>query len=274
MRFMKIGRSNSLALNLLHSGSYGSVCGYILMAAVWFCSGMRLNLIQCFNLWIIFAVVIFCILGTVSAFIDLRKRRELDDLARHRLTKGYDDEYFEKLRRFMGGEPNDGGQLAFASMYLEAERYEDCRRQLEKINFKRLSGAEQEEYFNVCLYSAVLEGNAELANEIYDKARRYFDRAVMGKRGGFVMHTLGMLCLLNGRLDNAYRLFRSAMRQRDDGLRCECCLGLGRVYLESGDKASAKDMCFAAAELAETRAQAVRLKELMMAVEDAYRSRA
>lgn len=270
MRFMRISKANRLIINLLHSASYGSVCGYVLMAAIWLFSGMRITLFECFNIWIIAAVAIFCILGTVSAFIDVRKHMELDELARHRLTRGYDDEYFELLKSFIGFEPTDSGQLTFASMYLEGGRYEDCRRQLEKINFKRLSSTEQEEYFNVCLYSAVLEGNAELANDIYDKARRYFDRAVMGKRGGFVLHTLGMLCLLNGRLDNAYRLFQSAMRLRDDGLRCECCLGLGQVYLASGDKSSAKDMCYAAAELVENRAQAVRLKELMLAVEKAY----
>lgn len=271
MKFLKLSKSNSMIMNLLHSFSHGVVGGYVLMVLIWFISGMRLTLQQCCSIWIICVTSIFCILATISAILDARKHMELEELARHRLTKGYDDEYFELVRKFIGGELDESDKLTFASMYLEGGRYEDCRRQLEKINFKRLRSTDQEEYFNICLYSAVLEGNAELANDIYAKARRYFDRAVMGRRGGFVMHTLGMLCLLNGKHDNAYRLFHSAMQLRDDGLRCECCLGLGKVYLASGDKSSAKDMCFAAAELVETYAQAVKLRELMIEVEEAYR---
>ena len=270
MRILRINRSNSLVVNLLHSAAYAAVLGYIIMAASWFISGMRLSIVGCWNVWVISLTGMFCILGTVSAFIDISKHLELDELARHRLTKGYDDEYFERLKAFIGGELDDSRLLTFASMYIEAERYSDCREQLEKIDFSRLNSAEQEEYFNICLYSAVLEGNAELANDIYRKAHRYFDRAVMCRRGGHIMHTLGMLCLMNGRLENAYRLFNSAMRLHDDGLRCECCLSLGKVYLLSGDRSAAKDMCYAAADLVETRAQASRLKELMIEVERAY----
>ena len=270
MKLMRINRANSLMVNLLHSMSYGAVLGYIIMCAAWLISFMRLTLVQCWNIWVISLTAIFCLLATFSAVIDIRKHTELDRLAEHRLKKGYDDEYFVKLKNFLGDEADESRSLAFASMYLEGGRFEDCRRQLEKINFKSLTSTEQEEYFNISLYSAVLEGNAELANDIYNKARRYFDRAVMGKRGGYILHTLGMLCLLNDRVENAYRLFQSAMRFNDDGLRCECCIGLGKVYLKSGDKGSAKDMCYAAAELVETRSQAVRLKELMLEVEKAY----
>ncbi len=271
MNLMKIRRANSLPVNLLHSTAYASVLGYIIMAAAWFISGMRLSMIQCWSIWLISLTVLFCILGTISAAIDIRKHLDLERLARHRLTHGYDDEYFNMLSVFLGGELTDSRRLTYASMYLEGERYEDCRRQLREIDFAHLSTAEQEEYFNICLYSAVLEGNVGLANDIYRKARRYFDRAILARRGGFVMHTLGMLCLLNGRQDNAFKLFNSAMQYRDDGLKCECFLGLGQLYLLSRDNESAKDMCYAAADLVETRAQAKRLKTLMMGVEDAFR---
>ena len=273
MRLMKISRANSLVLNLMHSLAYASVLGYIVMAAAWFISGLRLSMLMCWNIWVIALTALFCILGTVSAVIDIRKHLELEELARHRLTKGYDDEYFEHLQNFLGGELDDSRKLTFASIYLEGGRYPECRRQLEQINFSALMCAEQEEYFKICLYSAVLEGNAELANDIYRKARRYFDRAVAGRRGGYILHTLGMLCLMNGRVENAFRLFQSAMRFHDDSLRCECCLSLGQVYLVSGDRESAKDMCYAAADLVETRAQALRLKELMLEVEWAYGKR-
>ena len=270
MRIIRIKRANSLFVNLLHSMSYAALLGYLIMGISWLVSDMRLTMVQCWNIWVIALAVIFCILATVSAVIDIRKHIELDELSCHRLRKGYDDEYFAKLKSFLGEEIDESRNLAFASMYLEGGRYEDCRRQLEKINFRILTSSEQEEYFNICLYSAILEGDAKLANDIYTKARRYFDRAVMGRRSGFTLHTLGMLCLLNGRPENAFRLFQSAMRQNDDGLRCECCIGLGKVYLMSGDKGSAKDMCYAAADLVETRAQAVRLKQLMLDVEKAY----
>lgn len=270
MRLMKISRANSLMVNLLHSASYAMVCGYIIMMVIWLIYDMRLSIIQCFDIWILAIISIFVGLGTVSAFIDIMKNVELDELARHRLTMGYDDEYYRKLAEFSRVNDSGSGTIFMASMYLEGGRFEDCRAKLREIDFKELTGSEQDEYFNVCLYSAILEGNRELANDIYRKAQRYFDRAVMGKRSGFILHTLGILCLMNGRTENAFRLFQSAMRQNDDGLQCECCIGLGKVYLISGDKASAKDMCYAAAELVETRAQAVRLKELMIEVEEAY----
>lgn len=273
MRLIKINRVNSLLINLLHSASYAMVGGYIFMVAVWLIKDMGLSLVECFDLWIIAMVFIFCMLGTISALIDINKHIELDELAQHRLTKGYDDEYFRRLAEFSRVTDTSSGTLFMASMYLEGGRFEDCRAKLREVDFSKLSGSEQEEYFNICLYSAILEGNRELANDIYRKAQRYFERAVMGKRSGFTLHTLGMLCLMNGRTENAYRLFQSAMRQNDDGLQCECCIGLGKVYLTSGDKGSAKDMCYAAAELVETRAQAQRLKELMMEVEAAYGKR-
>ena len=273
MKLIKISKVNSLVVNLLHSASYAMVCGYIIMVAVWLINGMGISLMECFNIWVIVMVSLFCLFGTVSAWIDVMKHIELDELAKHRLTKGYDDEYFRKLAEFSHATNSGSGKLFMASMYLEGGRFADCRAMLKELDFAELSSKEQEEYFNICLYSAVLEGNTELANDIYLKARHYFDRAVMGKHSGFILHTLGMLCLLNGRTENAYRLFQSAMRQNDEGLQCECCIGLGKVYLQSGDRASAKDMCFAAAELVETRAQAVRLKELMIEVEEAYGKR-
>lgn len=270
MKLMKITRTNSLIVNLFYSFSFSSVAGYILMAAVWFFSGMRLDLVRCSSLWIIFLVTGFIILGTYSAIIDIIKHIRLDELAEHRLTKGYDDEYFEKLRGFIGGELTDSQQLYYASSYLEGRRFADCREQLKKLDFTKLDSTEQEEYFNVCLYSAVLEGNKELANDIYSKARKYFDRAVMGRRCGYVLHTLGLLCYLNGRHENAYKLLESAMHTHDSSLRCECCLGIGRIYLDQGERSLAKDMCYEAAELVETRSQAQHLKELMLDVEKAY----
>ena len=273
MKLLKISKVNSLVVNLLHSASYAMVCGYIIMVAAWLIKDMGISLVECLNIWVIAIVVIFCLLGTVSALIDIKKHIELDELAQHRLTKGYDDEYFRKLAEFSKVSNYGSGKLFMASMYLEGGRFADSRALLKEVDFSKLNSKEQDEYFNIYLYSAVLEGDVELANDIYRKARHYFDRAVMGRRSGFILHTLGMLCLLNDRTENAFRLFQSAMRQNDEGLQCECCIGLGKVYLKSGDRASAKDMCFAAAELVETRAQAVRLKELMIEVEEAYGKR-
>ena len=101
MELMKIKRGNSLAVNLLHSISYASVIGYIIMSAAWLISGMRISMIQCWSIWIICLTVIFCILGTISAVIDVRKNMELDRLAEHRLKLGYDDEYFNMLNAFI-----------------------------------------------------------------------------------------------------------------------------------------------------------------------------
>jgi tetratricopeptide (TPR) repeat protein len=110
----------------------------------------------------------------------------------------------------------------------------------------------------------------QLANNIYRQAKHYFDRAVMKGRGADIEHTLGVLCLKNGRIKNAVDLFLSAM-DKDKSVACDCEIDLGWCALRSGDKALAKKQCYQAAEKTVSRHHAERLKELMLAVEKAYK---
>lgn len=272
MKLLAISRRRPLTINIIMSVASAVAGAYMFMCAYWLCTGMRYGLKDCMNVWLKSYLVLFVALTVMSVVFFFDRKKRLGDLAHRLKFYGCDDEYMRMLNDYMGEEIDASQSLIFASCCLECGQYADCRKALEKINFKRLSSSEQDEYFNIYLFSAILDGDAELANDIYRKARHYFDRAVQSRRNGFVLHTLGMLCYINGRLENAYRLFNSAMRENSDSLRCECCIGMGLVFLASGDKEGAKEMCFAAAELAQTRSHALRLRELMIKVENAYRA--
>lgn len=272
-----ISKNRSFFVNTLISAADSAVTAYVMMFFIWLFSGMNMGLPACAKAWAVSYILIFGAMVIISYGLQKLKWHDLDLITDHAIDKGFDDEYFAMLKDYMCGDASElkpSQQLVFASCYLEGGRYADCRTQLEKVDFKSLTPAEQEEYFNTCLYSAVLENNIDLANDIYNKSRHYFDRAIVKKRGSYVLHTLGMLCYINGRLENAYKLFETAGKGRSDGLKCECSIGKGLVYLASGDKEGAKEMCFAAAGLAETYMQACRLKDLMMKVEKAYRAKA
>lgn len=273
MKLLSISRRRTLTVNIIMSLATSVVVAYVIMCVYWLCTGMRYGLRSCMNIWLWSYLVIFILLVILSLYFCFDRRRRINDMAEHSRVYGCDEEYFRMLNDYLGDELDETQTLVYASCCLESGQYKDCRKALEKVDFKSLSGIEQDEYFNICLYSAILDNEVELANDIYQKARHYFDRAVMSKHNGFILHTLGMLCYINGRLENAYKLFRSAMKNADDALLCECSIGVGLVYLASGDKEGAKEMCFVAAELAQTRSHALRLKELMIKVENAYRAK-
>lgn len=273
MKLHTISRRRPLTINIIMSLASAVVGAYTIMCGYWLCTGMRFGLRKCMTVWLWSYLVIFILLVILSLYYSFDRRRRIVEMAEHSRVYGCDEEYFRMLKSYLGDELDESQTLVFASCCLESGQYKDCRKALEKVDFKDLTGSEQDEYFNICLYSAILDNEVELANDIYRKARHYFDRAVLNKHNGCILHTLGMLCYVNGRLENAYKLFRSALRNGDDSLRCECSIGIGLVYLASGDKEGAKEMCYVAAELAETRSHALRLKELMMKVENAYRAK-
>ena len=273
MKLLSISRRKTLTVNIVMSLASAVVGAYMIMCAYWLVTGMRYGLKNCMSIWLYSYIILFVLMVILSVYFCIDRRKRILDMAQHSRIHGCDEKYFEMLRDYLGDGPDESQSLVYASCCLESGQYSDCRKALQKVDFKSLTGSEQNEYFNICLYSAILDNEIELANDIYRKARHYFDRAVMNRHNGCILHTLGMLCYVNGRLENAYRLFKSALRTGDDSLRCECSIGIGLVYLASGDKEGAKEMCYVAAELAQTRSHALRLRELMMMVENAYRAK-
>lgn len=271
MKLHVISKYNSLAKNLLLSLASSVVGAYGLMCLVWVVTGLKYNALTCVKIYLVCDLLLLAGLFAVSCAFSYQRKKELDRITDRYAQFGSDDEYFRMLKAYMGEPLSDSKLLLYASCHLEGGRYADSRKVLENIDFSKLDADEQEEYFNICLYSAILENNKELANDIYFKARHYFDRAVMAGKNRYILHTLGMFCLMNGKLENAYTLFMSAMRERNVSLKCECDIGLGHCYLASGDKESAKEMCYTAAEQAVTRSQAMRIRELMILVEEEYR---
>ncbi len=270
MELMLISKHNSLVRNLLSSMADSFVGGYGIMCLCWIVTGMKYNALVCCKIYLIAYFLLLAVLVTCSVVISVQQKNKVDDINRHLSQFGYDDEYYRLLENYIGEPDTPAKMMIYASCLIEGGRYAQSRRAVEKIDFSSLPAKEQDEYFNICLYSAVMEGNKTLANEIYSKGRLYFERAVTRRRCGGVQHTLGMLCLLNGNYENAEELFLAAFDRKDPAICCECCLSLGQCFIETGKKDDAKQMCYDAAKNTQTYSQACRLKQLMMKVEAAY----
>lgn len=267
LRLMMLSKYNSLARNLSLGLASAMVGAYGIMSVFWLVTGMRFNAFFCCRVYLWAYAVLTAVMTVISFSIAFRRQEEFDRIIEHGSQKGYDDEYFRMLEEHMGGLDSDRKIMLYASCLIEGGRYAESREIVRRVDFGSLSAGEQNEYFNICLYSALMEGKLELANEIYAKARAYFDRATLKRGNGNIVHTLGELCFANGRYENAQRLFETARREKNAVLRCECDIGICKCRLAQGDIRGAKDLCFAVAEEASTRHQAQRLRELMKEVE-------
>lgn len=270
MRIRIISRYNSPLKNILLSFASAVVGAYAAMCVFWIVTGMKYNAVVCCKAYAWAYIVIFTAFLAVSAVMFVSRERELEKLTDTVYSQDFSDEYFRRLKRYIGGLGNEKNILLYASCCAEGGRYKECRSVLRQADFAALSPRGQEEYFNIMLYSALLEGDLTLANEIYARSRHYFDRATMRRRSGSVLHTLAVLRLADGDIENAGRLFTAAGKHKSTSLRFECDIGLGRCMLMSGDRAGAKSMCYSAADKACGLSQAKRLRELMLDVEKAY----
>lgn len=271
LKLLFISRHNSFARNLFYSLASSMVGGYEFMCLFWIVTGFRYDVRICVKVMAAACAVLFTLMGAAIIVIETRKQRSLRAISDRCREHGYDDEYYFLVRKYMGEPFDDIKRLAYGSCLLEGGRCEECRELLREIDFKSLCAKDQEDYFNLFLYSAVLEDNDELAREIYRSCCHYLYRAAKRRHSGYVLHTLGMYFLQTGSLAESFRLLTIANAEDDDSLSCECEIGLGYVYLKSGDLVSAKEMCYTAAENAANRSQAERLKKLMISVEEAYR---
>lgn len=248
------------------------VLGYGIMSVVWLATGLKHNAVYCLNIFTAAVLILFTASAVSSAVLCVMRRSELNSII-DRMTRCKSvperQELIERLAYYMDGNV-DYCRYVYASCCLDNGRYAECREIVSQTDISKLSCSEQEECFNFCLYSALLEEKYELAEEIYAGSKHYFDRATMRKGCGAILHTFGLLCLAEGKYDNAETLFKKAGKERKHSLKCECDLGLAQLSLKRGDWQSAREYCKSAAVNTETFSQADRLKKAMQAVERLY----
>lgn len=245
------------------------VWGYGVMSAVWLATGLKHTAVYCLKIFTAAALLLFSAAVIYSIVLCVMRRSELNSLI-EKMTECKSiqerQEFMDRLAYYMDGN-SDYCRYVYASCCLESGRYAECREMISQTDISKLDCREQEECFNLCLYSALLEEKNALASEIYASSKHYFDRATMRRGCGSILHTLGLLCLAEGIYDNAEALFKKAEKERKRSLKCECALGLAEVSLKRGDWQSAREYCKSAAENTETFPQADRLKKAMQATE-------
>jgi hypothetical protein len=131
--------------------------------------------------------------------------------------------------------------MNFCEFLIDGGYYNECFDLLSEIDFKSLKRSERQMYFNICLYTAVLLGERELADSIYKVGRPYLVSVMPKWLSPSVKHTLGCYEYMCGNLRRAEELFLQAMEgiYRYEFL-CEDFLGLSLCYLETGRLSQAK----------------------------------
>lgn len=262
--------TNSWGKNFLRSIYHSIIIGYALTALLWIILKFSGSETDFFKLYAAMFLIIFGVHIIFITAVDIRREGYFERLANREEEYGEDEEYFEIMRKYMGGCRKDEEKIVLASMCADSQCYEKSRRIIEEVEFSKLTPMYREEYFNLLLYIALNLDDMELANEIYHKAGYYFERAARRRSGADIVHTLGLFYLKNSQLQKAEECFKNAMRWDNESLVCECEIGLGWCELARGNKQTAKKQCYIAADFAKGKAQVRRLRQLMSAVEKAY----
>lgn len=266
-------KNRGIFKELLLSISGAFVLGYVGMCVFWAVTGFKYGIATCFEAYKYIFAVMLAVLVIRAVLVSVIRNSRLNSLESYADENGYDDTYYLALQKYMNvsDKCNTAQNLRLAAAFTEYGNYSGSREVLKRTDFKSLEADEQNEYFNILLYGALLEKDISLANDIYGKAKLYFDRALMKGKNGNTLHTIGLLCLENCAYNQAESFFFKARLEKDNNLRCECDLCLGRLYLETHRKEFAKRVCYNAADEVCTKKQAEGLKQLMINVEKAYR---
>ncbi len=264
-----MAKNNSLIKNVVFGLGQAMLWGYGVMSIIWLATGLKHDASYCIRIYTAAVLMLFAAVVVSSVVLFVMRRSELNSII-DKMTEcksiSQRQALIDRLAYYLDGNINYC-RYVYAACCLEGGRYIECREIISKTDISKLSCSEQEECFNICLYSALLEEKNELAAEIYAKSKHYFDRATMRKGRGGILHTLGLLCLAEGKYDNAEALFKKAKKEHKRSLKCECDLGLAEISLKRGDWQAAREYCKSAAENTETFPQADRLKKAMQATE-------
>lgn len=246
---------------------------FFIMCVFWIITGFRFNAKICLRVDMA-AFIILCMSYICYCLIfSIRQRARLEKLSEHAFNYGYDDEYYNMamdiLKKENGEQVTDSSRLILAAAYAEGMRAEKCRAVLKEIDFIKLSNSEQEQYFNIMLYNALLDKDLPLAEEIYRRASFYFDRAIFSRKSGDIIHTIGTLKYAQGKFPEAEKYFLDAKRFHGKRLKCECDLSLAQCCIQAGKTEEARKYMLKAAKNIGDRKQAAMLQTLINKTEKA-----
>ena len=225
------------------------VFSFFSMCVIWIVTGFRFDIAVCLKIFFCIFIALSVVFFGYYSFFDYKTDCEASELAEYYEKNGFDDFCFEQLEKLIakidGGKPDGENRLFLASVCAKNKKHDKCREILDETDFEELDDRMQNEFFNIHLYNALLEGDISLAEEIYRRASFYFDRAMMRKnirKSPEIAHTIGTLEFSRGNFEKADELFLKARYYGKKELRCECDLSLAWSKLNQGDFFQA-DVC-------------------------------
>ncbi len=249
--------------------SYTAACVY------WFSTGCRYGVKRCTVVfktalpYSLIAASLFVIVISVRAI--MRTKRFYEALENCRLKKA-DEGSVEQLDRELAAIEKDPEyrKLLKASALLSCEAYDKCCEALGELDFKELTAAEEEEYFNMLVYCQLMMGDRRKAVEIYYECGHYFKRALSRFGTEHIRHTVGMIYYAVGDLGRAKQLFIEARRSTNKELRCDCDLWIALCCLRAGLLEQAKQTVILASHEVTIGRQQRELEHLKKAVYAAF----
>ena len=157
--------------------SYVAACGY------WVATGCRYGVKRCTAVFIAvlpYALIVSAVLALILSVIAVQKIKRIRSALDSCRESGADEESVKVLDRELERCEKDKEyrKLLKASALLSCDAFEKCCEALDSIDFSKLTSAEEEEYFNMLVYSRLMQGDYTGAVEIYLECGHYFKRAL------------------------------------------------------------------------------------------------
>lgn len=185
-------------------------------------------------------------------------------------TEGYSPEFYRLVfdwRERCGKSGKVQADLAAAELLIDGGHYVKGFELLGGINTEELEPLQKQVYYNSMLYGAVLCGDTEAAERIYERGGKWL--LSVGKRplSASVKHTLGCFEYSRGRKELAEELFMQSLdAASSNDVICEVWLALMICYMDSGRETNAREALKKAAGHAWTyplKKKVARAKELL-----------
>lgn len=264
---------NAFALLLFVVG-VSMLCGLSAMCVKWLICGMNLKPNAAADTLRYWSLLSAMILSTALIVVLIYKEVLNSKVRRIMSQQGVTPELLLMLKKRVDNakraDIKSYRMLILASYLTEGGYYSECFDLLREIRPENLSKQVCEEYFNIWVYSKLMQGDITAADAIYNKYKAYFDRARMRDGNMPVLHTLGVLQYAKGDYTQAESFLvqaKNAAASKQSA--CECNLYLGLCYLKTGRAHYAKAAAAEAAKQAVTVYQRENLAKLVKLTEKA-----
>lgn len=207
----------------------------------------------------------FCVGFIIAEIIRLVR---VDKLERFLLKNGYCDEYYKKIRRFVGKKNSvkkTEGLIFLAKELADGERYDEAVETIKSVELSYLRGGLTKEYYATYLYILVMNGELENAEIVAAAGADYLEG------DSFATMSLGISDYAKGNFSDAEeRLMSSAMKADSDFTECYSKMFLALVYVKTDRKELAKELAAKLISVVTNPRQKKDLKKLMLIIEREY----